>query len=84
MMVSLKLKTKDGERLFDIVTDVTHPIESQLRNYVERSVSTLKKFIREACGLTRNESFPTLKGVKRSCCLSVKPDYATTYPMGRP
>ena len=60
MMGNLNLKTKDGERLFNIVTDITHHVDSQLRNYVERSVATLKKFIRQACGLTRQECFPTL------------------------
>ena len=60
MMVGLNPMTKDGEGLFEIVTDVTHLNDSQFRNYVEWSVSTLKKFVREACGLTRNESFPTL------------------------
>ena len=60
MMGSLNPKTKDGERLFNIVTDITHHVDSQFRNYAERSVSTLKKFIRQACGLTKHESFPTL------------------------
>ena len=60
MMGNLNPRTKDGERLFNIVTDITHHVDSQFRNYVERSVSTLKKFIRQACGLTRQESFPTL------------------------
>ena len=60
MMGNLNPRTKDGERLFNIVTDITHHVDSQFCNYVERLVSTLKKFIRQACGLTRQESFPTL------------------------
>ena len=58
MMGNLNPKTKDGERLFNIVTYITHHVDSQFRNYGERSVATLKKFIRQACGLTRQESFP--------------------------
>ena len=60
MMGNLNPKTKDGQRLFNIVTDITHHVDSQFRNYVDWLVATLKEFIRQACGLTRQESFPTL------------------------
>ena len=58
MMGSLNPKTKDGERLFNIVTDITHHVDSQFRNYVERSVSTLNKFIRQAVVSTGMKASP--------------------------
>ena len=61
MMTGLNPAIKDGDRLFEVITDITHAVDSQFRNCDERSVSTLKRFVREACRKSKNETFPVLR-----------------------
>ena len=55
-----KIMSKDHARLLGAITDVAHLPDSQHRNYVERSVNLIKRFMRQVVGKGKGESLLTL------------------------
>ena len=55
-----KILNKEHARLLGSVTDVAHLPDSQHRNYVERTVQVVKRFMRQVVGKAKGESLPTL------------------------
>ena len=53
-------KTEDETRLFESIKEYTAPVDSQFRNYSERSTGLLKKFMKQMCGIGKTETVPTL------------------------
>ena len=51
-----KIDSPDRTRLFGLIQDYTAPVDSQYRNYCERSVGLIKKYLHQACGLEKKEA----------------------------
>ena len=57
---NLNPKTEDEDRLFNLIKDYTAPVDAQFRNYSERSTGLIKKYLRQACGVEKNQSIPIM------------------------
>ena len=55
-----KLLGKEQGRLLGNVKDIQHLPDAQHRNYVERSINIIKRFLREVTGKVKDQSLPTL------------------------
>ena len=58
--INTKIDSPDRTRLFGLIQDFTAPGDSQYRNYCERSVGLIKKYLYQACGLEKNEALPVM------------------------
>ena len=47
-----ELRNSEGKRLLDTMTVLGHPVNAQYRNFVERSINVVKRWVREICGIT--------------------------------
>ena len=52
------------KRLFDIMTTVANPVNSQFPNYCERNTYIIKKWMRQATMIGRKVTFPVLNRVE--------------------
>jgi hypothetical protein len=57
---NLNPKTEDENRLFNIIKDYTAPVDAQFRNYSERSTGLIKKYLKQACGVEKNDTIPVM------------------------
>ena len=57
---NLNPKTIDGNRLFQLVKDYTAPLDSQYRNYCERSAGMVKRYLKQACGVEKKGDLSVL------------------------
>jgi hypothetical protein len=57
---NLNPKTEDENRLFNIIKDYTAPVDAQFRNYSERSTGLIKKYLKQACGIEKNDTIPVM------------------------
>ena len=55
-----RILNKDHERLLGTIKDVAHLPDSQYRNYCERSINLIKRFMRQIVGKVKEETLPTL------------------------
>ena len=55
-----RILNKDHERLLGAIKDVAHLPDSQYRNYCERSINLIKRFMRQIVGKVKEETLPTL------------------------
>ena len=53
--INPEVKGSEKKRLFEIMTTVAHPVNSQFRNYCERNTSIIKKWMRQATMIGRIE-----------------------------
>ena len=56
-------KGKERKRLFDCMTTVAHPANSQFRNYCERNTIIIKKWMRQGTLVGWKVTFPVLNRV---------------------
>ena len=56
-------KGSDRDRLF-IMTTVTHPGNSQFRNYCERNTVIVKKWMRQATMISKKVTYPVLNRIE--------------------
>ena len=57
-------KGKERKRLFDCMTTVAHPANSQFRNYCERNTRIVKRWMRQATLLVMKVTFSVLNRVE--------------------
>ena len=55
-----EIQGTEKKRLFDIMTTVAHPVNSQFCIYCERNTSIIKKWMRQATMIGRKVPFPVL------------------------
>ena len=60
--INPEVQGKKKKKLFDIMTTVAHPVNSQFRNYCERNTSIIKKWMIQATMVGRKVTFPVLNG----------------------
>ena len=58
--INPKIDSPDRTRLFVLIQDYTAPVDSQYRNYCERPVGLIKRYLHQACGVEKNEALPVM------------------------